>query len=115
MLMVGLGLIGVLWQNLLQRTREVGLRRAVGAARGDIHRQVLSELLMLASFGMLFGVAGGGAAAAARRGRASSGHRRWPAGSCWRRLAIYLLAALCAFYPSLQVSRTQPADALRYE
>ena len=33
LLMVGLGLIGVLWQNLLQRTREIGLRRAAGASR----------------------------------------------------------------------------------
>ena len=33
MVMVGLGLIGVLWQNVTQRTREIGLRRATGAAR----------------------------------------------------------------------------------
>ena len=44
MLMVALGLIGVLWQNVTRRTREIGLRRAAGASHGDIRRQVIMEV-----------------------------------------------------------------------
>lgn len=55
LLMVGLGLIGVLWQNLLQRTREIGLRRAAGASRAAVHRQVLLEQMVVTSLGVLLG------------------------------------------------------------
>ena len=55
LLMVGLGLIGVLWQNLLQRTREIGLRRAAGASRAAVHRQVLLEQIVVTSLGVLIG------------------------------------------------------------
>ncbi|HYO15005.1 MAG TPA: ABC transporter permease, partial [Thermoanaerobaculia bacterium] len=55
LLMVALGLFGVLWQNLLQRTRELGLRRAAGASRAAVHRQVLWEQTLLTSLGVLLG------------------------------------------------------------
>ena len=49
MLMVGLGLTGVLWQNVTQRTQEIGLRRANGATVKRIHTQILGELLVIAT------------------------------------------------------------------
>jgi putative ABC transport system permease protein len=45
MIMVGLGLVGVLWQNVTQRTREIGLRRAKGATLQHVYKQILGELL----------------------------------------------------------------------
>jgi putative ABC transport system permease protein len=114
LLMVGLGLIGVLWQNLLQRTREIGLRRAAGAARAGVDGPVLMEQLVVTSFGVLIGVllviqipvldligvlsrsvfAAGLAVAVA---------------------TMYLISVVCALYPSTLASRVQPAEALRYE
>ena len=55
LLMVGLGLIGVLWQNVARRTRELGLRRAMGATRMGICRQVLAELLLVIAIALLVG------------------------------------------------------------
>jgi putative ABC transport system permease protein len=49
LLMVVLGLTGVMWQNVTRRTREIGLRRAVGACRADIHRQIVAEVMVTAS------------------------------------------------------------------
>jgi putative ABC transport system permease protein len=114
MLMVGLGLIGVLWQNLLQRTREIGLRRASGASRRDVHAQVLWEQAILTSFGVLLG-----AVLVVQIPLLDLiGFIRPPilfGGMVVAMVSIYLLSALCALYPSSMASRVQPAEALRYE
>ncbi len=54
-IMVGLGLVGIVWQSVTQRTTEIGLRRALGAASGNIYTQVLGELLVISSVGLGFG------------------------------------------------------------
>lgn len=112
--MVGLGLVGVLWQNLLRRAREVGLRRAVGASRSAIHRQVVLEQLILASFGIVLGVALVVQLPLLELAGFLS-PRVFAAGLLLASLAIYLLAALCAFYPSRIIGLVDPAEALRYE
>lgn len=114
LLMVGLGLIGVLWQNLLQRTRELGLRRAAGASRSAVHRQVLWEQAILTSLGVLLGVV----VVVQIPILDLIGFIRpevFAAGLVVSMAAIYLLAVLCALYPSAMASRLQPAEALRYE
>jgi putative ABC transport system permease protein len=111
---VGLGLIGVLWQNLLQRTREVGLRRAAGASRSDVHRQVLWEQAILTSLGVLLGVV----VVVQIPILDLIGFIRpevFTGGLVASTVAIYLLTMLCALYPSAMASRVQPAEALRYE
>ena len=55
MLMVVLGLTGVLWQNVTQRTREIGLRRAKGASRPYIYGQILGELMVMTTMAVLLG------------------------------------------------------------
>ena len=114
LLMVALGLFGVLWQNLLQRTRELGLRRAAGASRSAVHRQVLSEQAILTSFGVLLGVI----LVIQIPVLDLVGFIRpevFAGGLLFAMAAIYLLSTLCAFYPSSMASRVQPAEALRYE
>ena len=114
MLMVGLGLIGVLWQNLLQRTREIGLRRAAGASRSNVHSQVLMEQMILTSFGVLLGtVLVIQIPLLDLIGFISP--RIVLGGILVAMISIYLLAALCAVQPSVMASRVQPAEALRYE
>ena len=114
LLMVGLGLIGVLWQNLLQRTRELGLRRAAGASRSAVHRQVIWEQAILTSLGVLLGVV----VVVQIPILDLIGFIRlevFASGLVVSMAAIYLLAVLCALYPSAMASRLQPAEALRYE
>lgn len=114
MIMVGLGLMGVLWQNVTQRTREIGLRRAKGATAGKIHTQILGELLMLTSFGLALGtllviqfplldLIGFISTKVFLLGLLAS------------LLIIYTIATLCGLYPSFLATKVQPAEALHYE
>ncbi|MFL6291971.1 MAG: ABC transporter permease [Thermoanaerobaculia bacterium] len=114
LLMVALGLFGVLWQNLLQRTRELGLRRAAGASRAAVHRQVLYEQVILTTFGVLLGAV----VVIQIPILDLVGFIRpqvFAAGLVFAMAAMYLLSMLCAFYPSTLASRLHPAEALRYE
>jgi putative ABC transport system permease protein len=112
--MVGLGLLGVLWQNVLRRTRELGLRRAVGAARAAVHAQVVSEQLLLTTFGILLGLLLlGQLPFLGVTGFLGTGV--FVSGLVVAIVALYLLAVICSLYPSALAGRVQPADALRYE
>jgi putative ABC transport system permease protein len=114
LLMVGLGLIGVLWQNLLQRTREIGLRRAAGASRSAVHRQVLMEQLVVTSLGVLIGVLLVIQIPVLDLIGVLS-RQVFAAGLAFAVATMYLISVVCALYPSTLASRVQPAEALRYE
>ena len=55
MLMVALGLTGIMWQNVRRRTREIGIRRAVGAPGTGIYGQFLGELAVLVAAALALG------------------------------------------------------------
>ena len=57
LLMVGLGLVGVMWQNVTRRTCEIGLRRAAGAGGAQVRRQIILEVWVTTTVGLLIGVA----------------------------------------------------------
>jgi putative ABC transport system permease protein len=114
MIMVALGLTGVLWQNVTQRTKEIGLRRAKGATAGKIHLQILGELVVIASFGLILGVA-----IIVQFplldliGFISS--KVYLTSLAMSLTLIYLLTILCGLYPSWLATKVQPAEALHYE
>lgn len=114
LLMVALGLTGVLWQSVTQRTREIGLRRAKGASIPRIHNQFLGEILVMTTLSLAVGVlvavqlplfdqvTGIGTGVYATSLAISV-------------LTIYCLTAACGYYPSRLATRVPPAEALRYE
>jgi putative ABC transport system permease protein len=114
MLMVALGLEGVLWQNIMQRRMEIGLRRAKGATVADIYQQILSEVFMLTSFGLAIGaivilqiplldLIGFISAKVYLRGFLIS------------LILMYALTLAAGLYPSWLATKVQPAEALHYE
>lgn len=112
--MVVLGLTGVLWLMVTQRTREIGLRRAKGATAGAIRRQVVGEVMVLTAIG----VAGGLVVTAQMPLLDIFPSVPWPvyaAGVVVAAVAVLGLAGLCAWVPSRLAASVVPAEALRYE
>jgi putative ABC transport system permease protein len=113
-IMVMMGLTGVLWQAVTQRTREIGLRRAKGATAAAIRRQVLGEVLILTTFAVITGVAVVAQFPVIELlGPIST--RIYVAGLVVSIVCTYGLTAACAWAPSRLASRVVPAEALRYE
>jgi putative ABC transport system permease protein len=114
MLMVFLGLSGVLWQAVTQRTREIGLRRAKGATAGDVHRQVLLEIGILTTVAVAVGAAlvvqlplldlAGGVQGSV-----------YATSLALTVAAIYVLTLACGLYPGRLATSLSPAEALHYE
>lgn len=113
MLMVGLGLMGVLWQNVTQRTRELGLRRAKGATQHNIYHQILGELLTIAGLGIALGMVV--VAQVPVLDVVELEGRVFVLSLGLSVLVLLGLTALCGLYPSWLATRVQPAQALHYE
>ena len=115
-LVVGaIGIANVMLVSVTERTREIGIRMAVGARGIDVLMQFLVEALLLSVIGGAVGLALGSGLALfmAKRGD-------WPVLLSFSVMAATLaLAALAGiiagFYPALRASRLDPIDALRYE
>lgn len=114
LLMVALGLIGVLWQEVVRRTQEIGLRRALGAPPLAIRRQITLELLCVAGFGILLGTVLGLQLPMLELIDQVSWQTA-PAGLVVATAVILALVGLSSLYPSWVASRFTPAEALRYE
>jgi len=113
-IMVGLGMVGVLWQNVSRRTKEIGLRRALGGTAADIYGQVLGELLVVASIGLLLGTA-----LVAQVPLLEMTDWMTPGifatALAFSLLVMYTLTIGAALYPSWLATRVRPAGALHYE
>jgi putative ABC transport system permease protein len=117
LLMVALGLTGVVWQNVTQRIREFGLRRAKGATIQNVRTQVLVELLIMTSLALVSGVA-----LVAQlpllpipSDLAAITAPVFIGSIAVSVIAIYLLTLACGWYPSRLATKIQPAEALHYE
>lgn len=112
--MVALGLSGVLWQNVTRRTREIGLRRALGATGNEVNRQILLEVALLATLALIIGVIV--VAQLPLLGIfALVSPASFTIGLTGALATIYGLTLLCGLYPSWLAGRVQPAQALHYE
>jgi putative ABC transport system permease protein len=114
MLMVALGLFGVLWQAVTQRTRELGLRRAKGAARVNVRRQILGEISVMTFLSLAVGTL-----VVVQFPLLDIIYFVEPHIYLIAFLisvaTIYVLTLLCGWYPSHVATRIEPAEALRYE
>jgi putative ABC transport system permease protein len=115
----GIGIMNIMLVSVTERTREIGIRKAVGAKRSDILMQFLTEATVLSVLGGLIGTALGWAIAQAM-GRISLGNQQITpvVDTSAIVLAVAFSIAVGLFfgiYPALRASALRPIEALRYE
>ena len=111
----GIGIMNIMLVSVTERTREIGLRRAVGARRRDILTQFLIEAVAVSMIGGLIGVALGilsswAIGALAGWSAPIEAHAVIPAFLFAGAVGVFF-----GFYPARKASRLNPIDALRYE
>ncbi len=120
LLVGGIGIMNIMLVSVTERTREIGIRKSIGARRRDVLVQFLIEAIALSALGGVIGVAGGyGLATAARFGLKRFVELPPVHTPIW---AILLAFGFCAFlgilfgiYPAAKASKLDPIEALRYE
>jgi putative ABC transport system permease protein len=111
----GIGVMNIMLVSVIERTREIGIRMAVGAKPVDVMTQFLVESLVLATVGGLLGLALGAGAA-----KYMAGYFGWkfffPATTA--AIAFFVaggVGVVFGLYPAIRASRLDPITALRYE
>ena len=115
LLVGGIGIMNIMLASVAERTREVGIRRALGATQRDVAAQFLTESSLLTAAGGVLGAMLGAAGAALIQQLAG-----WPTALSPAMLALSLLTAVgvgvgFGSYPAWLAARLAPMDALRHE
>jgi putative ABC transport system permease protein len=115
LLVGGIGIMNIMLASILERTREIGVRRAVGARQGDIVRQFVVEAMLISFVGGSFGIV---------FGFVMSRLIAWLAGWSTIVTATSILLAFVVsisvglvfgIYPAVKAARLDPVEAIRYE
>ncbi|MFC0351606.1 ABC transporter permease [Undibacterium danionis] len=113
LLVGGIGIMNIMLANVLERRREIGLKRALGARRRDVVEQFLAEALVIAVTGALMGVVLGAIAAYSIATLAG-----WSV--AWSPISLFIAVSMCiavgltfGVFPAKQASRLDPIAALR--
>ncbi len=114
-LLAAVGLYGVVAYNAVQRTREIGIRVALGAGSGDIVRMVTAQGGRLAILGVLIGTAGAAAVLRLMRGIFFGVNPVDPVVFALVSLLLVVVALIASYLPARAASRVDPLDALRVE
>jgi putative ABC transport system permease protein len=115
LLVGGVGVIAIMMISVTERTREIGVRKALGATRGTILWQFLVEAVTLTGIGAMFGLIFGGAASIAIRNATPIQASIPPLSIVAALGASAITGVIFGMLPAMRASRLDPVDALRYE
>jgi putative ABC transport system permease protein len=115
LLVGGIGIMNMMLTSVTERTREIGLRKAIGAKSKDISRQFLTEAIMLTFFGGIFGILIGWIAAYLISKLASITTQ-----VSWQSVALAFgisaaIGIVFGYYPAFRAAKLNPIEALRHE
>jgi ABC-type antimicrobial peptide transport system permease subunit len=115
MLLAVSGLLGVIAYSVSQRTREIGIRVALGAQRSDVQAMVVRQGMKLVVIGILVGLAGAVAATRLLRNLLFGVSPIDPVTFALVPILLSVVALLACYIPARRAAKVDPMVALRYE
>jgi putative ABC transport system permease protein len=116
LLVGGIGVMNIMLVSVTERTREIGIRKAIGARRLDIVLQFLTEAVVLTGLGGLLGMAGGWAASTLTRLIFPQIPTLVPVWAVVAGIGVSVgIGLFFGIWPASKAARLDPVDALRYE
>ncbi|HHU91841.1 MAG TPA: FtsX-like permease family protein [Halanaerobiaceae bacterium] len=120
LLVGGVGVMNIMLVTVKERTREIGVRKAIGASSRDIQSQFLLEAIILAGGGGLIGILVGVGISSIISFILSMSYNWWQGGTpFWVIFLAFavttMIGIIFGFYPAFKASRLDPIEALRYE
>jgi len=111
--LASIGVYGIMSYTVSERTHEIGVRMALGAAGGDVLRMVLTQSAVLAATGLALGLAGTLALSRALASLMFGISATDPGTLAGVTLLLLCVAALAALIPARRASRVSPVEAMR--
>ena len=110
-----IGLYGVLSYVVSQRSREIGIRLALGAGNGRIRRMVMRELLIILAVGVAVGVPAALAVAQLTESQLFGVNSRDAGVTVSAVAALAIAAVVAGYFPARRATRVNPVEALRHD
>lgn len=115
LLVGGIGIMNIMLANIMERTREIGIRRAVGATRQDVLNQFIFEALTISFIGGLLGIVTGFLLTSIISNYADWRTIITPSSIVLAFFVSVLVGFIFGSYPAKKAAEKDPIDALRYE
>jgi ABC-type antimicrobial peptide transport system permease subunit len=115
MLLASVGLYGITAFNVTRRTQEIGIRVALGAARDNVLRLVMQEVLILAVVGLIVGVAAALALGRLLESQLFEMTAGDPAVLAGATAVVLIVSILAGYLPARRATHIDPMQALRWE